>query len=112
MTVTPKTYLFEHSNSGVGSTTVDGVFAMIAVVDHAIDTTDALKKTRAQTLAVAAGRALPVGYFDTLKLLNAAPVASEFWIAVGDNTVFGKFQTDETIASVASGAEGETAVND
>jgi hypothetical protein len=111
MTVTPKTYLFEHT-ANMGGHTVDGITAMIAVVDHAIDTTDALKKARAVTLANTAGRAVPVGYFDTLKLLNAAPVASEFWIAVGDNTVLGRFQTDETIATVASGVEQETAVND
>jgi hypothetical protein len=108
--------LFTRS-AGVGATFVDGVASMLAVVDEAVDTTAALQKARAVTLANAAGRKLPAGYFDQLSVVaSGAPVTAatgQFPLAaVGDNVVFGRFQTDSTIASVAAGVEQEAVVND
>jgi hypothetical protein len=110
--MTVSVYLYERSLTSVGGEMFDGIVAMILCVDNAVDTTSTLRKARAVTVCRAAGRHVPLKYFDSEKLLNTLPSGSDLWAAAGDNTVIGRYQIDETIASVASGVEQEQTVND
>jgi hypothetical protein len=91
---------------------------MLAVIDLTTDTTATLQKAAAVALANAAGRALPAGYFDQVTTVAtgasatavAAATGNYPLAAVGDNVIFGAYQIDATIASVASGVEQEEAV--
>lgn len=60
----------------------DGIRAVIVAIDDLVDTTAALIQARAVTVAVANGIDLPVGYFDSNRLITGT------WDAVDDITVF------------------------
>lgn len=96
------TYLYTRSKTGAGATIVDGLTAMVLVIDGAVDTTQAARFARAVTVANAKGFAVPAGYFDTEKQLAAfgTGVTTEDFKAAGDGAIFGRYETVEVINGV------------
>ena len=85
-------HLVERTQSEGDNDIRDGISAVIVAVDDGVDTTDALVQARAVTQCVAAGLAIPTGYFDTNRAIAAV------WDAAGDVTIFKSKTLSETIA--------------
>ena len=74
----------------VGHSQTDTVVAVVIAIDDAVDTTDALVRTRAQivcndTLANdGGGLELPVGYFDNNRLATVYDAVDDITIFSGD----------------------------
>ena len=125
MTDTYGLYLYTKSNTGVGATLVDGVDAMLVVLDATTYSTKAERIAAAEAL-VAAGDptqdppvppvALPAGYFDQETLVTAglpsSPTGTYPLAAAGDFLVMGRFAWQYSLASVNSGALAEVVIND
>lgn len=73
----------------------DRIQSVIIAIDDAVDTTGALIQARAVTVAVANGIDLPVGYFDTNRLIG---IGTGPWDAADDVTFFNGKGTTEVIA--------------
>lgn len=73
----------------------DAVHAVMIAIDDAVDTTPALILTRARTLMNANGYQLPLGYFDTERLVG---IGTGPWDAAGDFTFIAGPNTTEVIA--------------
>lgn len=70
----------------------DAVQAVLLAIDDAVDTTSALIKTRAETVMNANGYQLPVGYFDTERLVG---IGTGPWDAADDFTfIAGPIRTE------------------
>lgn len=78
-----------------GQTVRNGVRMVLVAVDDAVDTTDALVRTRAETLMNANGYDLPPGYFDANREIG---VGTGVWDAVGDFSVISGDIVREVIA--------------
>ena len=73
----------------------DRIQTVLVAVDDTADTTGALIQARAQILAVANGHDIPVGYFDTNRLIG---IGTGIWNAIGDFTIFDGVGVTEVIA--------------
>ncbi|MEE9158614.1 MAG: hypothetical protein V3U60_09550 [Gammaproteobacteria bacterium] len=69
--------------------------SVLVAIDDTADTTGALIQARAQILAVANGQDIPVGYFDTNRLIG---IGTGVWDAIGDFTIFDGEGVTEVIA--------------
>ena len=72
-------YLASRSSRGANQL-INNVESMLLAIDDAVDTTPALIRARAVTVARAQGNDLPTGYFDTLTALSAFATAGEYVI--------------------------------
>ena len=67
-----------------GHNLINGVVAMVLAIDDAVDTTAALIKDRAVTVARAEGHPLPDDYFDTNRLVSTYDAADDVTIFSGN----------------------------
>ena len=67
-----------------GDSQVDTVVGMVIAIDDAVDTTDALVRTRGETVANTNGFAVPVGYFTNNRLATVYDAADDVTIFSGD----------------------------
>jgi len=67
-----------------GDSLSDTVVGMVLAIDDAVDTTDALIRTRGETVANANGFALPAGYFNNNRISTVYDAADDVTIFSGD----------------------------
>ena len=67
-----------------GDSQSDTVVGMVVAINDAVDTTDALVRTRGETVANANGFVLPVGYFNNNRLATVYDAADDVTIFSGD----------------------------
>lgn len=105
--MTVATYLYSKTNRALPH--VNGLVAMVLVIDAAVDTTALLRKARAVTVANAHGHAVPTGYFDTEAQLAAfgTGVTTENLKLAGDCAIVGAFEVETVENAVEADIEVE-----